>query len=651
MSTVKNKAWFENSRPHLEWMNWSTELDAEKYTNKLIERAIAINSDTLIFDWESGGRAVYPSNFAPMDDHVNGVDLFGMLLEKAHAAKLKFGAAFLGMNGNTYLSDTFPEWVCKKPDGTPYEKWHGYNFHTLCPSSPLGNYIPLVLGEILEKYEIDSVYIEGFYIADCHCDFCKHAFRKFYDREIPKHTQTADKEYTTFMQDKITNIYRKMKEKIDEKSPDIPFYGSIYAADRTDAASAGVYMDAVGTECQWGYHSMYPTWAPSENIDYELRLLSAISRKPTIATQWMSKHVDLDYSQRDETHFILSCMQILFNGSILQLHTQNGWENETKLMSATRECYDIAEKLRPYMIEHTRVADVAILYWPDIRDLAHQNPAAFKGMIRILNDSHIQFEVITPHDIKNGILKKFQLLLLNDAASIENEILEKIEEYVSSGGNLFFAGRSGYFDENWNLRSECILDKMAGIKKRWLPAAVSETKFPKHIYYKLDPEFFENESGRLLSFRGIDDNITSYLEPELDEDMSSVGDIIDFDYSRMHKEHIAISGYPGKKLCSAGTYKKYGLGEVMFLSISLDAAVLRYEDPQHIEVLSEAINHLTKKMSIKSQNAQGLQIQTFRNRKGIVILILNCNTNQLTTALYDTVSQFIMLSLISMSMY
>ena len=54
-ASSQKEQWYKTCRPHLEWVNWDPNLDVEKYTDELIARAKILNSDTLIYPWESGG--------------------------------------------------------------------------------------------------------------------------------------------------------------------------------------------------------------------------------------------------------------------------------------------------------------------------------------------------------------------------------------------------------------------------------------------------------------------------------------------------------------------------------------------------------------------------------------------------------------------
>ena len=187
-STESTNAWFKTCRPHLEWVNWDRNLDLERYTDTLVARARQINSDMLVYPWESGGYALYPTELAPPYEHLHGRDLIGTLERKAHAAGLRFGLCMLGQSGNTYLPSAHPEWVMRDRNDQPVGKWHGYQFRSLCPNSSYTNYLAAVASELLRRYSVDALYLEVIYLGSgfCRCDFCLESFRQNHGLELPR---------------------------------------------------------------------------------------------------------------------------------------------------------------------------------------------------------------------------------------------------------------------------------------------------------------------------------------------------------------------------------------------------------------------------------------------------------------------------------
>ena len=629
----KKDDWYKFCRPHLEWLNWEINLDTESYVSELIDRAKQLNSDTLAYPFESGGLLLYPGKLAPMDNHIGGRDLLGMIEREAHKAGLKFVICFLGMSANTYITNTHNDWIVRDKDGKLVEPWHGYHFRSLCPNSPYGNYLAEVLSDLLSRYDVDGIYVEGIHTVDCYCSYCQDRFKRMYGRDLPRDNARQSKEYNEFRLETVTDVYRKMRGVIQDISPETVFFGCAYYPHSSNVRSISQYADVVTMECQWGYAGMDPKSTSLPEVGLIVRMLNAEGKKPALATQWIAKHVDYNYSPRSALHVKLAFLEILFNGAIVQLHTQNALEIDDSLLPTLTELYTDVEKLRPYLVDSRFLAYAAILDWADPRDFDSYFDDSLRGAYKALLEHHIPCDIVTAEDIESGALENYKVLVLPNARELSDPVIERIADYVRGGGSLVMTYQSGLHDENGNRRTETLLDDLAGLKRHFTGSGLAPDRFPPQVYYRITghEEIWGNLEGRLLSFRGLNDNISGYEEVECRDDDEIMGYILDFDYSRMHTEHIGMGAYPGRAINPMIVARQVGEGRVVYISGELCAAARRYGDPHSIDVLARSVRWAGRdELSIRSNCPPSVEIIPHVNQRGISIMLLNATTNQLS---------------------
>ena len=615
-------AWYEFCTPHLEWLNWEDNLDMDKYVATLIERAKQINSNTIVYPFESGGYLLYPGTLAPIDKHINGADLFGKVREEARNNGLKFSACFLGAWSNCYMTETHPEWIAQDGKGEPIKPWHGYNFRTMCINSPFGDYLLDLIYDVIDRYKPDGIYIEGLLPTGCGCNFCKNKFRSMYGKELPKNDLMKDIDAAAFFQNSVSNIYRKIRNIIDEIAPQTAFFGTSYFPS-ANPRSIGKYVDVISHECQWGYSGFVGSYTIQE-VGMISKLLTSEGEKPSMGTCWISKHVDNNYAQRSKPHVKLNCLELLLNGSIVQFHTQNAFEVNEEMIPVLNEFYTYVEKLKTYMEGAKTIPYAAILNWAEPSNQEEYINDAFKGTYRVLLEEHIPFDVITISDIDKGVLQKYKLLILPDARALDGKVVDIIGKYVENGGGVTFTYRSGMYDKNCRINSRSGLDKLAGITRYMAEHVSTNDYFPVQTYFNITESEnpWNDLSGKMMSFNG------EYEDVETESDVNILGWIYGYDFPRMHREHTGFSGYPGRRKGPMITTRKVGMGRVVYIAGNIDAAFKKSGDQHAFETLAYAFRWAAEeKPKFVVECPSTVEINTFAKEGSLAVLMLNQTMN------------------------
>jgi len=122
----KKDGWFRYCRPYLEELNPRDDLDLVAYVRDMIARATGFKADTLVMMADDGGYPLFPSALAPINPHVQGQDLLGMIERECRQRGLRFGLGCLGVHTNSYVAATRPDWAMRDENGQtyPFYEWH-----------------------------------------------------------------------------------------------------------------------------------------------------------------------------------------------------------------------------------------------------------------------------------------------------------------------------------------------------------------------------------------------------------------------------------------------------------------------------------------------------------------------------------------------
>lgn len=96
------------------------------------------------------------------------------------------------------------------------------------------------------------------------------------------------------------------------------------------------------------------------------------------------------------------------------------------------------------------------------------------GAATILSRNHIPYDMILDDGLINGVLEKYSVLMLPNAACLSDEQIQAIREFIEKGGSIVCSFETGSYDENGNPRNENPLWHLLGIEE-------SEGMFPPRI--------------------------------------------------------------------------------------------------------------------------------------------------------------------------
>ncbi|MFC1453198.1 beta-galactosidase trimerization domain-containing protein [Verrucomicrobiota bacterium] len=576
---MHDERWFEFCTPHLQELNPKVDLDPEPYVKDMVDRAEAIGSDTLIFMADEGGRAVYPSRLLPASDHLRGADLLGMVEKEVHARGLRFGAGFLGIHTNSYCCEAHPEWMQRDIDGQPLPF---YSASLLCPNTPYQRYYTEYVREVVTRYPVDMIYVEGVYFRNtgCFCPYCREKFQREYDRDL-RDSRDAPA-FQRFRQDSCERFHARISRMVRDLSPRTVISGCcyIFMARTCRVSTFREHHDVCALENQWGMVDLqWGNYPALREAGLSMLMLKSGARRPMIGSWWCGRQVDLDYAPRAAAHARLTYIETMMYGAAVQPHLQTAFEVDRALMPVLTELNTLAKKVRPYLLDARLMPYAAIYDWAGSGDAKNFCNAALKGVYDALIEHHVPLDVVSVEDLDTGRLADYRVVILPEAVRLSQGEIDGLRLFVERGGGLVFTGCTGARDEQDAVRGTNPLLEMAGVRAEGMDVPVrlmmggawdnDEPNIVFNVYYRIDSDAaLWNGIGRqYCSFRTTYVNVVPTAA-----DVEVQASIYDLDYTRTHRDHMIEGAYPGAAIGPMIVTRQVGGGRVAYVAGDIGAA-------------------------------------------------------------------------------
>ena len=161
----------------------------------------------------------------------------------------------------------------------------------------------------------------------------------------------------------------------------------------------------------------------------------------------------------------------------------NCWDAANHVMSGSND-YEARKRIFKWIAEHERtfyrprqpMKPIGVYFSPKTRNyFVDQFIPSYRGVMYLLQQSHLEFQVVTPRT-----LRKFQgpILVLPDVRCLADSELVLLRRFLESGRALYVTGETGACDEQRQRRSRNPLHELLGIDNAELPAkSVSGKRF------------------------------------------------------------------------------------------------------------------------------------------------------------------------------
>ncbi|SEL96823.1 alpha-amylase family protein [Parapedobacter koreensis] len=385
-------------------------------------------------------------------------DLVGTLVDRLHQHDVKVIGRFDFSKLNEVLAEKKPEWL--------YVGTHGKNVnyngqvHTCINGGYQQEYLFHILKEAIIQYPLDGIFFNmiGYTTTDyndeshgiCQCENCKNRFFNATGAQLPVVEDIDDpvfREYNAFKSATSDELFNRIGKFIKELNP------NLVVNTYTDAGVDMIRMESsshIRNQHEWNYFSTdhvkrvlgsYDDRAPSNLLQYFLALgYRHVAAAPSLSKVWV--------------------LQNMLQGGALDVYVIGTLVNQADraFIAITNDLYAFHkkhEKLFTNLAPRSKVA------------LVRGNGEEYKGMIRLLSEEHILFDIIEPSAIGSDHIPRnidsYDALILGDVSMMGDELIGHIDSYVQQGGKVLATGFTATRDKTGNPMANIRL-KSLGVK-------------------------------------------------------------------------------------------------------------------------------------------------------------------------------------------
>ncbi|MDD5676610.1 MAG: beta-galactosidase trimerization domain-containing protein [Kiritimatiellae bacterium] len=220
-------------------------------------------------------------------------------------------------------------------------------------------------------------------------------------------------------------------------------------------------------------------WVGGDPVQsFFLELLRANARGPSVFTSALHQGGNVETYRRA---LAMSCAHAQGNQFFAWWTTfKQGWGDRdarlcgdrAAIWAATIEHTQRAKQMNTYLVKTASVAETALIYSERSANLEDYSvPCSYGpyfsnqfGLYAALAHAHIQCDPIYADGLKAETLKRYKVLLLSDAGSLEPEALALIRAWVAGGGYLIATGGSSLLDVWGRHQKDYRLGDVLGVK-------------------------------------------------------------------------------------------------------------------------------------------------------------------------------------------
>ena len=564
----------------------------------------------------------YPTRVGKMHRGLKGRDIFGELVDLCHQNNIAV-VAYSSIIFDLWASEHDPDWRIKLLDG--HDADETMRFGLCCPNSPYRDYAASWANELLSRYPVEGVRFDmTFWPAICYCRHCQERFRRETGSALPQKINWDDPDWVAFQ--------RKREEWLAD-------FGSLMTA-TARKARPGISVEHQASTYNWDWKmgvtdKLVPANDFLQGDFYGDALQGSFVRKllynlspnlpygfETSAATTLNYHTNL---KTPDLLYAKACAAVAGQGAMIYIYDidPSGTLNERpfslagSVLSKTR-IYDAYRGGNP-------AQDVAVYFSmyskynpvdngkspldPHLADRAPHIEAAVNTCASLLTH-HIPFGVITKRDLHR--LDRHKILVLPEVMMMDQEEMDAVRQYVSSGGNLYVSKGASLVSETGQRYQDFQLSDVFGVHFQGMTRENHTYVAPEKGYESIMPDFDQVYPLEL-------DQNQVIVQP--DDDCRVLGKIVlpytdPSDIDHFASIHCNPPGIPTDH--PSLVLHTYGKGKVIFSASSLEGV------PYHHQTFANLINLFNQDFAFEADAPGAVEITLFdqpENQRFIINLL------------------------------
>jgi hypothetical protein len=407
----------------------------KKFSKEQFQKALmegCVNSITL-FSKCHHGWAYHNSKVNEIHPNLH-FDLLEKQIEAAHEIGVKT-PVYLSAGFDEKIALRHPEWLVRMKDDSMIwtKSFLEPGYHKLCINTPYLDCLLNQIREVCEDYDADGIFLDIVGVQPCFCKYCRERM------ELEGMDPFNDGDVLALAERVYANYTRRVRETIDSVKPGLPVFhnGGHISRGRRDLAHMNTHLELESLPTGgWGYDHfpLSAAYARTLNMKY-------LGMTGKFHMSWGEFG---GFKHPNALRYEVSLSAANGAGCSIgdQLHPSGEMDRAT--YSLIGQAYRELKEKEPWLAEAENIADIAVLSVESAQEknLILKEKTVVEsdiGAIRILLEGHYLHNVI---DIEEDF-EKYKVIILPDAILLNEELKNKLKQYIKQGGKILATGKSG----------------------------------------------------------------------------------------------------------------------------------------------------------------------------------------------------------------
>jgi hypothetical protein len=412
------------------------EVEAGMDTDEYVQSIADASANAVLLN-VGGIVANYPTRlqYHFINPYMSG-DLVGTLVEKLHEQHIKVFGRFDFSKVNEVIAAENPEWLYVGTDGKPVN--YNGQVHTCVNGGYQQEYVFRILTEALSAYPLDGIFFNmigyqtydysGDYHGICQCKNCKERYKKLTGTVLP---QQPDQTYREFVRSTSRELFNRIADHIRAEAPEIAIMTYTDAGVNLITTESG---SSLSDDYEWNYSgtaNVKPVLGSYRALNTMNLLIyfqaigfRHVGTSPNIAQKWMLQNM---------LHAAPLTMVVI--GTLADYQ-------DRVYMPVLQDLFGFHKRHEKLFTNVQSLSNVALI---------RGSGTEYRGLIRLLSEEHILFDVIEPSAIgSEGMphkLDDYQAVIIGDLKNMDEEMIAAVDGYVKNGGKLLATGLTSMNNE------------------------------------------------------------------------------------------------------------------------------------------------------------------------------------------------------------
>ncbi len=351
---------------------------------------------------------------------------------------------YITIQWDHYTAREHPEWLCRDENGAPIgnRPFEPGFYQRLCVNSPYRDFLKEHIQEVLQLLPVDGLFLDIVHPVPCACKWCLALM----DKQGLDPTNPHDRQ--RFGLKTINEFKLEMTRFIRQFNPDCTiFYNAGHIGPRhRPVAEAYTHWELESLPSGgWGY------------LDFPLKIrytrtlgMDSLGMTGKFHTSWGDFH-----SYKNQAALEFECFHMLALTAQCsigdQLHPTGRLDRYAYELIG--RVYEQVEQKEPWCEGAKAVVDVGVLNPEEfLGGAARQIPPAAFGAVRMLQELHVQFDVLD----SQSDFSPYKVLVLPDRIPVSEPLRRKLQSHVEQGGALIASFESGLDEDGKAFRLEAL---------------------------------------------------------------------------------------------------------------------------------------------------------------------------------------------------